>query len=101
MIRRPPRSTRVRSSAASDVYKRQVSTQSTGDFTTLQHKLEGILATEKARDHLKDIVNIQDFSGSLIWGHLNDLQKTMQKLIPAECLQMCVFYANQLLSPSF
>eukprot|EP01102_Stenamoeba_stenopodia_P007121 TRINITY_DN1988_c0_g1_i1.p1 TRINITY_DN1988_c0_g1~~TRINITY_DN1988_c0_g1_i1.p1 ORF type:complete len:185 (-),score=29.04 TRINITY_DN1988_c0_g1_i1:112-666(-) len=30
MIRRPPRSTRVRSSAASDVYKRQVSTQSTG-----------------------------------------------------------------------
>eukprot|EP00657_Telonema_sp_P-1_P010259 TRINITY_DN460_c0_g1_i1.p1 TRINITY_DN460_c0_g1~~TRINITY_DN460_c0_g1_i1.p1 ORF type:complete len:129 (+),score=32.67 TRINITY_DN460_c0_g1_i1:65-451(+) len=30
MIRRPPRSTQSRSSAASDVYKRQVSTQSTG-----------------------------------------------------------------------
>eukprot|EP01108_Squamamoeba_japonica_P004051 TRINITY_DN323_c0_g1_i1.p2 TRINITY_DN323_c0_g1~~TRINITY_DN323_c0_g1_i1.p2 ORF type:complete len:254 (+),score=108.84 TRINITY_DN323_c0_g1_i1:1-762(+) len=30
MIRRPPRSTLMRSSAASDVYKRQVSTQSTG-----------------------------------------------------------------------
>eukprot|EP00826_Nyctotherus_ovalis_P035790 TRINITY_DN3105_c0_g4_i8.p1 TRINITY_DN3105_c0_g4~~TRINITY_DN3105_c0_g4_i8.p1 ORF type:complete len:151 (-),score=18.13 TRINITY_DN3105_c0_g4_i8:149-577(-) len=29
MIRRPPRSTQSRSSAASDVYKRQVSTQST------------------------------------------------------------------------
>eukprot|EP00826_Nyctotherus_ovalis_P044513 TRINITY_DN4808_c0_g1_i13.p1 TRINITY_DN4808_c0_g1~~TRINITY_DN4808_c0_g1_i13.p1 ORF type:complete len:125 (+),score=25.75 TRINITY_DN4808_c0_g1_i13:25-375(+) len=29
MIRRPPRSTRKESSAASDVYKRQVSTQST------------------------------------------------------------------------
>eukprot|EP00656_Telonema_subtile_P020182 TRINITY_DN2133_c0_g1_i5.p1 TRINITY_DN2133_c0_g1~~TRINITY_DN2133_c0_g1_i5.p1 ORF type:complete len:214 (-),score=58.61 TRINITY_DN2133_c0_g1_i5:124-765(-) len=32
MIRRPPRSTLSSSSAASDVYKRQVSTQSTGDF---------------------------------------------------------------------
>eukprot|EP00657_Telonema_sp_P-1_P005088 TRINITY_DN2221_c0_g1_i2.p1 TRINITY_DN2221_c0_g1~~TRINITY_DN2221_c0_g1_i2.p1 ORF type:complete len:132 (+),score=55.24 TRINITY_DN2221_c0_g1_i2:111-506(+) len=31
MIRRPPRSTQSRSSAASDVYKRQVSTQSTGN----------------------------------------------------------------------
>eukprot|EP00658_Telonema_sp_P-2_P079912 TRINITY_DN785_c0_g1_i12.p1 TRINITY_DN785_c0_g1~~TRINITY_DN785_c0_g1_i12.p1 ORF type:complete len:109 (-),score=33.28 TRINITY_DN785_c0_g1_i12:326-652(-) len=32
MIRRPPRSTLSSSSAASDVYKRQVSTQSTGVF---------------------------------------------------------------------
>eukprot|EP00656_Telonema_subtile_P024458 TRINITY_DN26694_c0_g1_i1.p1 TRINITY_DN26694_c0_g1~~TRINITY_DN26694_c0_g1_i1.p1 ORF type:complete len:317 (-),score=70.19 TRINITY_DN26694_c0_g1_i1:445-1395(-) len=32
MIRRPPRSTLSSSSAASDVYKRQVSTQSTGNF---------------------------------------------------------------------
>eukprot|EP00656_Telonema_subtile_P056885 TRINITY_DN921_c0_g1_i3.p1 TRINITY_DN921_c0_g1~~TRINITY_DN921_c0_g1_i3.p1 ORF type:complete len:196 (+),score=48.25 TRINITY_DN921_c0_g1_i3:108-695(+) len=32
MIRRPPRSTLSSSSAASDVYKRQVSTQSTGTF---------------------------------------------------------------------
>eukprot|EP00658_Telonema_sp_P-2_P007015 TRINITY_DN12622_c0_g1_i9.p1 TRINITY_DN12622_c0_g1~~TRINITY_DN12622_c0_g1_i9.p1 ORF type:complete len:322 (-),score=79.63 TRINITY_DN12622_c0_g1_i9:109-1074(-) len=32
MIRRPPRSTLSSSSAASDVYKRQVSTQSTGDL---------------------------------------------------------------------
>eukprot|EP01118_Nematostelium_gracile_P019726 TRINITY_DN925_c0_g1_i3.p1 TRINITY_DN925_c0_g1~~TRINITY_DN925_c0_g1_i3.p1 ORF type:complete len:124 (+),score=31.64 TRINITY_DN925_c0_g1_i3:1-372(+) len=32
MIRRPPRSTPIKSSAASDVYKRQVSTQSTGDI---------------------------------------------------------------------
>eukprot|EP01118_Nematostelium_gracile_P004699 TRINITY_DN15629_c0_g1_i1.p1 TRINITY_DN15629_c0_g1~~TRINITY_DN15629_c0_g1_i1.p1 ORF type:complete len:247 (+),score=75.86 TRINITY_DN15629_c0_g1_i1:1-741(+) len=32
MIRRPPRSTPIKSSAASDVYKRQVSTQSTGFF---------------------------------------------------------------------
>eukprot|EP00658_Telonema_sp_P-2_P048130 TRINITY_DN36629_c0_g1_i1.p1 TRINITY_DN36629_c0_g1~~TRINITY_DN36629_c0_g1_i1.p1 ORF type:complete len:220 (-),score=50.81 TRINITY_DN36629_c0_g1_i1:265-924(-) len=33
MIRRPPRSTLSSSSAASDVYKRQVSTQSTGNTT--------------------------------------------------------------------
>eukprot|EP00658_Telonema_sp_P-2_P074213 TRINITY_DN63407_c0_g1_i1.p1 TRINITY_DN63407_c0_g1~~TRINITY_DN63407_c0_g1_i1.p1 ORF type:complete len:193 (+),score=42.62 TRINITY_DN63407_c0_g1_i1:49-627(+) len=35
MIRRPPRSTLSSSSAASDVYKRQVSTQSTGDLTQI------------------------------------------------------------------
>eukprot|EP00656_Telonema_subtile_P051931 TRINITY_DN70_c0_g1_i1.p1 TRINITY_DN70_c0_g1~~TRINITY_DN70_c0_g1_i1.p1 ORF type:complete len:221 (+),score=63.33 TRINITY_DN70_c0_g1_i1:96-758(+) len=34
MIRRPPRSTLSSSSAASDVYKRQVSTQSTGEHNT-------------------------------------------------------------------
>eukprot|EP00831_Metopus_contortus_P012647 TRINITY_DN15094_c0_g1_i4.p1 TRINITY_DN15094_c0_g1~~TRINITY_DN15094_c0_g1_i4.p1 ORF type:complete len:130 (-),score=24.96 TRINITY_DN15094_c0_g1_i4:46-435(-) len=38
MIRRPPRSTQGVSSAASDVYKRQVSTQTTWDyFTSKQH----------------------------------------------------------------
>eukprot|EP00656_Telonema_subtile_P026186 TRINITY_DN2816_c0_g2_i1.p1 TRINITY_DN2816_c0_g2~~TRINITY_DN2816_c0_g2_i1.p1 ORF type:complete len:181 (+),score=38.42 TRINITY_DN2816_c0_g2_i1:98-640(+) len=37
MIRRPPRSTLSSSSAASDVYKRQVSTQSTG---ATQHKMK-------------------------------------------------------------
>eukprot|EP00658_Telonema_sp_P-2_P010220 TRINITY_DN13852_c0_g1_i1.p1 TRINITY_DN13852_c0_g1~~TRINITY_DN13852_c0_g1_i1.p1 ORF type:complete len:288 (-),score=104.66 TRINITY_DN13852_c0_g1_i1:375-1238(-) len=36
MIRRPPRSTLSSSSAASDVYKRQVSTQSTGEPCTLR-----------------------------------------------------------------
>eukprot|EP00658_Telonema_sp_P-2_P025942 TRINITY_DN20465_c0_g1_i1.p1 TRINITY_DN20465_c0_g1~~TRINITY_DN20465_c0_g1_i1.p1 ORF type:complete len:103 (-),score=41.82 TRINITY_DN20465_c0_g1_i1:363-671(-) len=47
MIRRPPRSTLSSSSAASDVYKRQVSTQSTGKlanltFQTAQFKPEDI-----------------------------------------------------------
>eukprot|EP00656_Telonema_subtile_P005081 TRINITY_DN12306_c0_g1_i2.p1 TRINITY_DN12306_c0_g1~~TRINITY_DN12306_c0_g1_i2.p1 ORF type:complete len:234 (-),score=37.40 TRINITY_DN12306_c0_g1_i2:102-803(-) len=41
MIRRPPRSTLSSSSAASDVYKRQVSTQSTGDAS-----LEPMLSTK-------------------------------------------------------
>eukprot|EP00825_Cyclidium_porcatum_P038087 TRINITY_DN4344_c0_g1_i2.p2 TRINITY_DN4344_c0_g1~~TRINITY_DN4344_c0_g1_i2.p2 ORF type:complete len:101 (+),score=42.04 TRINITY_DN4344_c0_g1_i2:106-408(+) len=42
MIRRPPRSTHCISSAASDVYKRQVSTQSTWD-----HKSYLLFKTEK------------------------------------------------------
>eukprot|EP00657_Telonema_sp_P-1_P001091 TRINITY_DN1238_c0_g1_i1.p1 TRINITY_DN1238_c0_g1~~TRINITY_DN1238_c0_g1_i1.p1 ORF type:complete len:139 (+),score=41.46 TRINITY_DN1238_c0_g1_i1:106-522(+) len=39
MIRRPPRSTQSRSSAASDVYKRQVSTQSTGNASWVYQRL--------------------------------------------------------------
>ena len=39
MIRRPPRSTRVRSSAASDVYKRQLLTE-TGKKLNISHGLE-------------------------------------------------------------
>eukprot|EP00658_Telonema_sp_P-2_P032948 TRINITY_DN24281_c0_g1_i4.p1 TRINITY_DN24281_c0_g1~~TRINITY_DN24281_c0_g1_i4.p1 ORF type:complete len:338 (+),score=93.65 TRINITY_DN24281_c0_g1_i4:140-1153(+) len=39
MIRRPPRSTLSSSSAASDVYKRQVSTQSTGGLADCMSKL--------------------------------------------------------------
>eukprot|EP00831_Metopus_contortus_P020493 TRINITY_DN19032_c0_g1_i4.p2 TRINITY_DN19032_c0_g1~~TRINITY_DN19032_c0_g1_i4.p2 ORF type:complete len:124 (-),score=33.12 TRINITY_DN19032_c0_g1_i4:112-483(-) len=38
MIRRPPRSTQGVSSAASDVYKRQVSTQSTWGFKQMDRK---------------------------------------------------------------
>eukprot|EP01102_Stenamoeba_stenopodia_P002134 TRINITY_DN118_c0_g2_i2.p1 TRINITY_DN118_c0_g2~~TRINITY_DN118_c0_g2_i2.p1 ORF type:complete len:189 (+),score=22.35 TRINITY_DN118_c0_g2_i2:2-568(+) len=52
MIRRPPRSTRVRSSAASDVYKRQVSTQSTG-FGTKQPK------TVKNQTHTKHLIKMR------------------------------------------
>eukprot|EP00831_Metopus_contortus_P056849 TRINITY_DN4906_c0_g1_i7.p2 TRINITY_DN4906_c0_g1~~TRINITY_DN4906_c0_g1_i7.p2 ORF type:complete len:155 (-),score=33.55 TRINITY_DN4906_c0_g1_i7:701-1165(-) len=39
MIRRPPRSTQGVSSAASDVYKRQVSTQSTWDDVDLKNNI--------------------------------------------------------------
>src|SRR5665811_553292 len=46
MIRRPPRSTRVRSSAASDVYKRQlVGTR----FQVLFHSPSGVLFTFPSR----------------------------------------------------
>eukprot|EP00658_Telonema_sp_P-2_P084326 TRINITY_DN9333_c0_g1_i4.p1 TRINITY_DN9333_c0_g1~~TRINITY_DN9333_c0_g1_i4.p1 ORF type:complete len:187 (-),score=29.65 TRINITY_DN9333_c0_g1_i4:664-1224(-) len=56
MIRRPPRSTLSSSSAASDVYKRQVSTQSTGVFAlpgwkTSQHRM-GLL--DKIKSNLKE-----------------------------------------------
>eukprot|EP00825_Cyclidium_porcatum_P033906 TRINITY_DN35816_c0_g1_i2.p3 TRINITY_DN35816_c0_g1~~TRINITY_DN35816_c0_g1_i2.p3 ORF type:complete len:100 (+),score=35.64 TRINITY_DN35816_c0_g1_i2:145-444(+) len=52
MIRRPPRSTHCISSAASDVYKRQVSTQSTWEpkgqaFTQSRKQLKG-------KPHLKN-----------------------------------------------
>eukprot|EP00658_Telonema_sp_P-2_P079947 TRINITY_DN7869_c0_g1_i2.p1 TRINITY_DN7869_c0_g1~~TRINITY_DN7869_c0_g1_i2.p1 ORF type:complete len:385 (+),score=132.37 TRINITY_DN7869_c0_g1_i2:67-1221(+) len=40
MIRRPPRSTLSSSSAASDVYKRQVSTQSTGEIRQIMDRAE-------------------------------------------------------------
>eukprot|EP00656_Telonema_subtile_P045945 TRINITY_DN5221_c0_g2_i1.p1 TRINITY_DN5221_c0_g2~~TRINITY_DN5221_c0_g2_i1.p1 ORF type:complete len:354 (+),score=92.56 TRINITY_DN5221_c0_g2_i1:75-1136(+) len=50
MIRRPPRSTLSSSSAASDVYKRQVSTQSTGVAARTMDRV-GILAS-----HLEDSV---------------------------------------------
>eukprot|EP00658_Telonema_sp_P-2_P016287 TRINITY_DN16314_c0_g1_i1.p1 TRINITY_DN16314_c0_g1~~TRINITY_DN16314_c0_g1_i1.p1 ORF type:complete len:296 (-),score=84.73 TRINITY_DN16314_c0_g1_i1:278-1165(-) len=46
MIRRPPRSTLSSSSAASDVYKRQVSTQSTG----IRQRVMGICDSSDAKD---------------------------------------------------
>eukprot|EP00658_Telonema_sp_P-2_P000460 TRINITY_DN10178_c0_g1_i1.p2 TRINITY_DN10178_c0_g1~~TRINITY_DN10178_c0_g1_i1.p2 ORF type:complete len:150 (-),score=40.88 TRINITY_DN10178_c0_g1_i1:387-836(-) len=52
MIRRPPRSTLSSSSAASDVYKRQVSTQSTG------HQLKEMAAAEEANVSLCDSSNV-------------------------------------------
>src|SRR5665811_2577362 len=64
MIRRPPRSTRVRSSAASDVYKRQVSGESGAGLVkvlmTCKHDVKRVtidprlLADDK--DMLEDLV---------------------------------------------
>eukprot|EP00657_Telonema_sp_P-1_P012014 TRINITY_DN8086_c0_g1_i1.p1 TRINITY_DN8086_c0_g1~~TRINITY_DN8086_c0_g1_i1.p1 ORF type:complete len:111 (-),score=78.36 TRINITY_DN8086_c0_g1_i1:28-360(-) len=55
MIRRRPRSTQSRSSAASDVYKRQVSTQSTGNASVnaqreAMAKQEAEMAQRKAQE---------------------------------------------------
>src|SRR5665811_1081446 len=43
MIRRPPRSTRVRSSAASDVYKRQEIGFMFGQYKRLRNEFTGVL----------------------------------------------------------
>eukprot|EP00657_Telonema_sp_P-1_P002090 TRINITY_DN14_c0_g1_i4.p1 TRINITY_DN14_c0_g1~~TRINITY_DN14_c0_g1_i4.p1 ORF type:complete len:119 (-),score=46.20 TRINITY_DN14_c0_g1_i4:81-437(-) len=64
MIRRPPRSTQSRSSAASDVYKRQVSTQSTGPLTAQDrcgrriaaaHKIAGGFVANKHTRSRRDV----------------------------------------------
>eukprot|EP00656_Telonema_subtile_P020273 TRINITY_DN2141_c0_g1_i1.p1 TRINITY_DN2141_c0_g1~~TRINITY_DN2141_c0_g1_i1.p1 ORF type:complete len:344 (-),score=64.27 TRINITY_DN2141_c0_g1_i1:301-1332(-) len=52
MIRRPPRSTLSSSSAASDVYKRQVSTQSTGNSQT-----HAMLASSLARHLPREVLD--------------------------------------------
>eukprot|EP00656_Telonema_subtile_P008520 TRINITY_DN13974_c0_g1_i1.p1 TRINITY_DN13974_c0_g1~~TRINITY_DN13974_c0_g1_i1.p1 ORF type:complete len:518 (-),score=144.66 TRINITY_DN13974_c0_g1_i1:37-1590(-) len=59
MIRRPPRSTLSSSSAASDVYKRQVSTQSTGlalDTHTMRRLLSCRAVTRGLRTHSTSVV---------------------------------------------
>jgi len=40
-----------------------LATARAGDFGSLQTKLDDILASEKVRQHLKDVVNIQDYRG--------------------------------------
>ena len=52
MIRRPPRSTLDRSSAASDVYKRQVQ--------TTRHRIKGILTTKEYQIIFSDTPGIID-----------------------------------------
>eukprot|EP00831_Metopus_contortus_P017208 TRINITY_DN17250_c0_g1_i3.p4 TRINITY_DN17250_c0_g1~~TRINITY_DN17250_c0_g1_i3.p4 ORF type:complete len:100 (+),score=17.72 TRINITY_DN17250_c0_g1_i3:104-403(+) len=56
MIRRPPRSTQGVSSAASDVYKRQVSTQSTWDVFTTGSTVEECCKVLKKAEPKKIIV---------------------------------------------
>eukprot|EP00825_Cyclidium_porcatum_P043883 TRINITY_DN6328_c0_g3_i1.p3 TRINITY_DN6328_c0_g3~~TRINITY_DN6328_c0_g3_i1.p3 ORF type:complete len:211 (+),score=7.68 TRINITY_DN6328_c0_g3_i1:118-750(+) len=58
MIRRPPRSTHCISSAASDVYKRQVSTQSTWDYRpVLVHRFIGQIFVEHYLGDVKSLVS--------------------------------------------
>ena len=49
MIRRPPRSTLDRSSAASDVYKRQVLGQGPVPLDVLERQMDDWILSEKAR----------------------------------------------------
>eukprot|EP00656_Telonema_subtile_P053324 TRINITY_DN7695_c0_g1_i5.p1 TRINITY_DN7695_c0_g1~~TRINITY_DN7695_c0_g1_i5.p1 ORF type:complete len:150 (-),score=20.41 TRINITY_DN7695_c0_g1_i5:122-571(-) len=70
MIRRPPRSTLSSSSAASDVYKRQVSTQSTGKQNSAERasgrgvgmsKIEVPLVTEIIRKACESVLGPQSY----------------------------------------
>eukprot|EP00828_Plagiopyla_frontata_P041679 TRINITY_DN6018_c0_g1_i2.p1 TRINITY_DN6018_c0_g1~~TRINITY_DN6018_c0_g1_i2.p1 ORF type:complete len:419 (+),score=78.66 TRINITY_DN6018_c0_g1_i2:83-1339(+) len=65
MIRRPPRSTLSSSSAASDVYKRQVSTQSTWDIKKIlknqKQKLTKQIAIEKMKQTAKPTPKLNQF----------------------------------------
>eukprot|EP00831_Metopus_contortus_P010640 TRINITY_DN14156_c0_g1_i4.p1 TRINITY_DN14156_c0_g1~~TRINITY_DN14156_c0_g1_i4.p1 ORF type:complete len:210 (-),score=58.85 TRINITY_DN14156_c0_g1_i4:118-747(-) len=101
MIRRPPRSTQGVSSAASDVYKRQVSTQSTWDnkedqessysnHQDIYFKEDSIYLKEKASDSLenKEIFDqevskcqLQDQENQIFVEHQED-KKFIKKRIP-------------------
>src|SRR5680860_1336268 len=73
MIRRPPRSTQSRSSAASDVYKRQVYTIRTALNMTLQqlgHKLN--ITSQGVRD-----IEKRELSGSISIKSLNEVAKAL------------------------
>eukprot|EP00825_Cyclidium_porcatum_P051583 TRINITY_DN9542_c0_g1_i1.p2 TRINITY_DN9542_c0_g1~~TRINITY_DN9542_c0_g1_i1.p2 ORF type:complete len:148 (-),score=46.60 TRINITY_DN9542_c0_g1_i1:642-1085(-) len=72
MIRRPPRSTHCISSAASDVYKRQVSTQSTWEKVKyLERKLYE--KSEQVQSQGKDIQKLRD-TIKVLNGQLGQLQ---------------------------
>eukprot|EP00825_Cyclidium_porcatum_P011868 TRINITY_DN16139_c0_g1_i2.p4 TRINITY_DN16139_c0_g1~~TRINITY_DN16139_c0_g1_i2.p4 ORF type:complete len:122 (-),score=50.07 TRINITY_DN16139_c0_g1_i2:264-629(-) len=80
MIRRPPRSTHCISSAASDVYKRQVSTQSTWEQVKEQNKqiitmrivYALITNQEKLQQYAKQQLDFQHLSGQQL---IEDKQK--------------------------
>eukprot|EP00831_Metopus_contortus_P073858 TRINITY_DN673_c0_g1_i1.p3 TRINITY_DN673_c0_g1~~TRINITY_DN673_c0_g1_i1.p3 ORF type:complete len:102 (-),score=32.24 TRINITY_DN673_c0_g1_i1:562-867(-) len=68
MIRRPPRSTQGVSSAASDVYKRQVSTQSTWEYKRkYMNSMSTILIAERNTPRSKQYRN------EIVFNHLQVL----------------------------
>eukprot|EP00658_Telonema_sp_P-2_P027794 TRINITY_DN21407_c0_g1_i3.p1 TRINITY_DN21407_c0_g1~~TRINITY_DN21407_c0_g1_i3.p1 ORF type:complete len:290 (+),score=83.86 TRINITY_DN21407_c0_g1_i3:128-997(+) len=70
MIRRPPRSTLSSSSAASDVYKRQVSTQSTGRLRT-HHRMLRCLPVQSHALLLRRCMSSTARFGKVLDGELN------------------------------
>eukprot|EP01108_Squamamoeba_japonica_P000700 TRINITY_DN1246_c0_g2_i1.p1 TRINITY_DN1246_c0_g2~~TRINITY_DN1246_c0_g2_i1.p1 ORF type:complete len:121 (+),score=26.35 TRINITY_DN1246_c0_g2_i1:3-365(+) len=83
MIRRPPRSTLMRSSAASDVYKRQVSTQSTGrnnrTESLISFKMASRMGHVNTRDEVLEAFAVFDAGRK---GHLTsaELQRVLNDL---------------------
>ena len=64
MIRRPPRSTQSRSSAASDVYKRQVYGVIKGYSFSLKHMWEEVIKLDFAKDCTKFSIPVFYLIGS-------------------------------------
>ena len=76
MIRRPPRSTRVRSSAASDVYKRQLQalTESWGnDYEHVKYLQKRIADMEEKLTNVQNTLAEIEYSEEIDWmGKLNE-----------------------------
>eukprot|EP00825_Cyclidium_porcatum_P049447 TRINITY_DN854_c0_g1_i2.p3 TRINITY_DN854_c0_g1~~TRINITY_DN854_c0_g1_i2.p3 ORF type:complete len:127 (+),score=16.60 TRINITY_DN854_c0_g1_i2:121-501(+) len=100
MIRRPPRSTHCISSAASDVYKRQVSTQSTWAFTAfvgfnlLQSGFTGFCPPEK----LLAKMGVKRSGGGSCCGQVTAAKSALRSRIN-KLLQALVVYADCLFLP--
>eukprot|EP00831_Metopus_contortus_P073179 TRINITY_DN6673_c0_g1_i2.p3 TRINITY_DN6673_c0_g1~~TRINITY_DN6673_c0_g1_i2.p3 ORF type:complete len:129 (+),score=42.34 TRINITY_DN6673_c0_g1_i2:104-490(+) len=113
MIRRPPRSTQGVSSAASDVYKRQVSTQSTWDkfyiYNADQKNVDKFLNTLLAPKFAKKVqgevpnipvVHIEDVSKDLVDKRIIQIKYKEQnnmKEVRYECRNIhkaCLLYTS-------
>eukprot|EP00831_Metopus_contortus_P056882 TRINITY_DN4913_c0_g1_i6.p1 TRINITY_DN4913_c0_g1~~TRINITY_DN4913_c0_g1_i6.p1 ORF type:complete len:578 (-),score=174.41 TRINITY_DN4913_c0_g1_i6:22-1755(-) len=99
MIRRPPRSTQGVSSAASDVYKRQVSTQSTWELRTIheqqqhfidlkqQERMETKRLEEEEEARLKEIERRKIQMRAIKEGKVQAHQKLMSRMLAKNYLK--------------
>src|SRR5665811_44520 len=95
MIRRPPRSTRVRSSAASDVYKRQVERRARGrpaagaGRRTLDHESrEGPLGVAVPPGLARGVAGLMAIKGSLREAGLADVCQLLSMGQKTGCLSV-------------
>eukprot|EP00658_Telonema_sp_P-2_P075124 TRINITY_DN64532_c0_g1_i1.p1 TRINITY_DN64532_c0_g1~~TRINITY_DN64532_c0_g1_i1.p1 ORF type:complete len:152 (-),score=51.84 TRINITY_DN64532_c0_g1_i1:300-755(-) len=97
MIRRPPRSTLSSSSAASDVYKRQVSTQSTGTCTSWSMPSQHVykLLKRTSYDMLGDATEchgeeIDAADGYVHLSHASELLETVRRYYAGQEDAICL-----------
>eukprot|EP00658_Telonema_sp_P-2_P078369 TRINITY_DN731_c0_g1_i1.p1 TRINITY_DN731_c0_g1~~TRINITY_DN731_c0_g1_i1.p1 ORF type:complete len:154 (-),score=66.43 TRINITY_DN731_c0_g1_i1:351-812(-) len=102
MIRRPPRSTLSSSSAASDVYKRQVSTQSTGARHSTRMAASGLFGGKSAEQKAMETA-AAGLEMKMMADHVNrmmeqcfkkcvhDFQEGELHVGEMSCLDRCVF----------
>src|SRR5665811_551437 len=85
MIRRPPRSTRVRSSAASDVYKRQVVHLSNALLLGLAHRIKeriNIPVVCSLQDEDVWVDAMEDHFRKEVWDLMSERGKEVDMFIP-------------------